>query len=444
MSEPEKLVAVIGAGPAGLYASRKLAENGARVLLFNRDIKPGGLAEYGIYPDKHKMKQGLRAQFKQILDSPRIDYFGNVTVCSGGSLVLEDLLASGFQAVLVATGAQGTKWLRLPGENLPGVYHAKNLVFHYNALPPFSSKKYLLGNRAIVVGAGNVMMDIAHYLVRERKVEQVIAVVRRGPGEVKFTRKEMEYVAANLDRQALDAEYSRIAPTLQAVGQDPETLKAAVLDALPKALEPVSATRLRFEFLASPVRVMGDWMNGVTGLKVEENTLIASDGSIKARGTGSTHILEGDTVIFAIGDTVDKDFCIPTYNDAYLTSSQPRFPIEGISYEAFNPDTNLPIERIFLAGWSRQASTGLVGYARRDGENAASAVLQYLAGQPAIPEVEQMARRIGRRIEETHTQVIGKNLLEKLEQAERQEAARLGLEDFKYPNNEEMLAVLGI
>src|SRR5512137_282810 len=239
MEDPKYMVGIVGAGPAGLYAARKLAEGGARVVLFNRDIKPGGLAEYGIYWDKFKMKQGLRNQFKQILDMPQIDYFGNVIVCCGGNIVLEDLLESGFQAVLITTGAQGTKWLRLPGENLPGVYHAKNIIFHYNLLPPFSEKKYLLGKRVAVVGAGNVMLDVAHYLVRERKVDEVITVMRRGPAEVKFTRKEMETVAGNLDMQAFEREFTRVSPIMQAAGEDPAVAKSAFLDALPKALEPV-------------------------------------------------------------------------------------------------------------------------------------------------------------------------------------------------------------
>jgi ferredoxin--NADP+ reductase len=443
MGDQKYAVAVVGAGPAGLYAARKLADGGVRVVLFNRDLKPGGLAEYGIYPDKHKMKQGLRAQFKNILASPQIDYYGNVTVCCGGNIVLEDLLESGFQAVLITTGAQGTKWLRLPGENLPGVYHAKNIVFHYNLLPPFSGKKYLLGKRVAIVGAGNVMMDIAHYLVRDRKVDEVMVVVRRGPADVKFNRKEMENVAGNLDLAALEAEFARVAPTMQAAGQDPIVTKAAFLDALPKALEPVSQTRFRFEFLASPDRILGDWMNGVSALKVEENTLVAVDGNVKARGTGNTRQIEADTVIFAIGDTVDKDFCVPIFNDAYVSAPQPRFPIEGISFEAFNLDTNQPIERVFLAGWARQASTGLVGVARRDGERAAEALLAYLQTQPLMRDLDNVVDKLEQRLVGTHERVVDKVHLAKLEVAETVEAQKLGLEEFKFATNDEMFTEMG-
>ncbi|KAF0108336.1 MAG: hypothetical protein FD146_910 [Anaerolineaceae bacterium] len=443
MDDSKYMVAVVGAGPAGLYAARKLAEGGARVTLFNRDVKPGGLAEYGIYPDKLKMKTGLRAQFKQILANPRLDYFGNVTVCCGGSIVLDDILESGFQAVLITTGAQGTKWLRMPGENLPGVYHAKNLVYHYNLLPPFGGKKYLLGKRVAVVGAGNVMMDIAHYLIRDRKVDEVIAVVRRGPAEVKFTKKEMETIAANLDLAALEAEFGRVAPLMRAAGQDPEPARLAFTDALPKASPPVSETRFRFEFLASPARVMGDWMNGVSGLKVEENILAASDGVVKARGAGTTRVIAADTIVFAIGDTVDRDFCIPVYNDSYMTVKEPRFPVGGLSFEAFNPDTNQSIERVFLAGWARQASTGLVGYARRDGEMAADAVLQYLQSRPPMPDLDNVVDKFEQRLIETHQRVVDKLHLEKLVQAEQAEAQKLGVEEFKFATNDEMFTAMG-
>ena len=130
-------VAIIGAGPAGLFAARGLAKAGVQVALINRDIKPGGLAEYGIYPNKHKMKEGLRRQFRKVLEDPLIRYFGNLSIGLDDDLTLKDLQALGFDAILVSVGAQGTKWLGLPGEDLEGVYHAKDIVYHYNQLPPF-------------------------------------------------------------------------------------------------------------------------------------------------------------------------------------------------------------------------------------------------------------------------------------------------------------------
>src|SRR5687767_9459757 len=277
-------VAVVGAGPAGLFGARELANKGARVLLLNRDIKPGGLAEYGIYPNKYTMKSGLRKQFRQIMDLPNLDYYGNIIVGSKGDLTLDDLRALGVQAILVTVGAQGTKWLGLPGEELEGVYHAKDVVYYYNHLPPFSQKSFRFGKRCAVIGAGNVMLDITHYLARERKVEEVIAVVRRGPMEVKFDKKEMEYVIDNLDQAALDEEIRRVTPILETVNQDPATARASILQALPKALPKVSHTRFRFEFLASPVQMIGDAEGKLTQVELEDNILVKTNGDTKAKG----------------------------------------------------------------------------------------------------------------------------------------------------------------
>ncbi len=444
MEEPKYLVAIIGAGPAGLFAARYLSNSGVRVVLFNRDIKPGGLAEYGIYPDKTKMKEGLRKQFHQILDSSLVDYFGNLTVCCGGNIVLSDLFDWGFQAVVVATGAQGTKWLRIPGENLPGVYHAKDIVYYYNLLPPFSQRRFIIGSKVIVVGAGNVMMDLAHYLIRERKVDEVVAVVRRGPMEVKFTKKEMENVASNLDFKALDVEFERVAPYMQAIGQEIVMAKNAFLEALPKALERVSDTRLRFEFLASPVRILGNWTTGVSALKVEDNYLVTVDGSVKSKGLGTTRQIEANTIIFAIGDTVDKDFCMPIYGDAYVVVNEPHFPVDGTSYEAFDLDANRPMEKVFLAGWARKASTGLVGVARKDGENAAQAVLQYLHTQPPMLDIENVYLKFAEWLHDIHPLVVTKKWLARLEAVEQAEAQVRHLENFKFATNDEMLRAMGL
>ena len=427
-------VAVIGAGPAGLFGTRELANLGARVVLFNRDIKPGGLAEYGIYPNKHTMKSGLRKQFRQIMELPNLDYYGNVTIGAQGDLSLNDLRALGFQAILVTAGAQGTKWLGLPGEDLQGVYHAKDVVYFYNNLPPFSQKQFLFGKRCAVIGAGNVMLDITHYLAREVKAEEVVAVVRRGPAEVKFDKKEMEYVIDNLDQAALDTEIARVTPIMQAVGQDPAAARAAILEALPKALPKVSDTRFRFEFLASPVQMIGDENGRLKHVELEDNILVEAKGDTKAKGTGHKRLLDVETVVFAIGDKVDDTFGLPVEWNEFVKNQNPRFPIDGISYESMFDD-------IFVGGWSRQASSGLVGYARKDGTNAAKAVWQYLqAKQPVEPNTAAVAAKL----KTLGKAIVVKEDIKKLEAIEQAEAQRRGLEEFKFSNNEDMLQVMGL
>ncbi len=440
--ESKYLVAVVGAGPAGLFGARELAHLGARVVIFNRDIKPGGLAEYGIYPSKYTMKEGLRRQFRQILENPNIDYYGNVTIGTRGDLTLDDLWAMGFQAILVTVGAQGTKRLGIPGEDLEGVYHAKDVVYYYNQLPPYSQRSFRFGRRCAIVGAGNVMVDIAHYLIREVQVEEVIAVVRRGPAEVKFDKKEMEYVIANLDLEALEAELERVRPVMEAIGQDVAAARALLLEALPKALPKVSETRFRFLFLASPTRILGDEHGRVTQLEVEENILIRTNGDTKARGTGRKRSLDVETVIFAIGDKVDETFGLPVEWNEFVKNPNPRFPVEGNSYEAFDPEKGQPIEGVFVAGWSRNASSGLVGSARKDGANGARALWQYLqANQTPKPlnleGIEQRLQSLGKPI-------VRKSDLPRLEAAEQAEARRRGLEEFKFSTNEEMLRIIGL
>ena len=427
-------VAVVGAGPAGLFGARELANAGARVAIFNRDLKPGGLAEYGIYFSKHTMKEGLRKQVRGVLDNPNIDYFGNVTVGSQGDLSLDDLRALGFQAVLVTAGAQGTKWLGLPGEHFTGVYHAKDVVYSYNKLPPFAQKPFRFGKRVAIVGAGNVMVDIARFLLREAKVDEVIAVVRRGPAEVKFDKKEMEHIVAYLDPSALDAEMARSTPIMQAVGQDPAAAKAAILESLPKAEAKSSAGKFRFEFLASPVQMLGDADGNLTQIEIEENSLALKDGETKARGTGVKRMLDVETVIFAIGDKVDESFGLPTEWNEFIKSKTPKFPIDNISFES-------PIEGVFVGGWSRKASEGLVGYARKDGTNASKAVWQYLQ---TLSPTEANVEAVTEKVQGLSKPIVMKEDIKRLEAVEAEEAQKRGLEEFKCDNNEDMLNAMGL
>ena len=441
-SYSDYLVAVIGAGPAGLYAAKQLASQGAYVVLINRDIKPGGLAEYGIYHSKHKMKTGLRKQFRRILEAPNIEYYGNLVVGQQRDLTLKELDALRFQAVVVAAGAQGTKWLGLPGEELLGVYHAKDIVYHYNKLPPFSQKQFAIGKHVALIGVGNVMLDIARWLIRDVKVPQVTAVARRGPKEVKFTKKEMQSVARNLDLEDLDDEIERVAPLMEAVDQDAGAAKDFILSALEKAQEPVSASRFTFEFLASPSRIVGSERGEVRGLEVEDTELIPKKGDTKANRLGTKRVLPVDTVVFCIGDKVDDEFGLPVRWNEFVKNPEPRFPVQENSYEAYDPELDKPIERLFVAGWSREASSGLVGVARKDGENGAQAVMQYLAGQPPQDDMNKNMEEFRLHLARLDKHVVTKREWEQLEAQEEAEAVRLGLDEFKFASNEEMLAAI--
>ena len=426
-------VAVIGAGPAGLFGARELANSGARVALFNRDIKAGGLAEYGIYLEKHTMKEGLRKQFRQALDMANIDYYGNVSVGTNGDLTLDEIRALGFDAVLVSAGAQGTKSLGLPGETLEGVYHAKDVVYHYNKLPPFSQRKFRFGKRAAIIGAGNVMVDIARYLINHQGVEEVTAVVRRGPAEVNFTKEEMKHLIAYMNMDEFENEMKRVQPALEQIQQDPQIGRMKVLEALAKADPKTKEAVFKFDFLASPTAMIGE--NGqLSKLEVEDNILTERDGKTSAKGTGAKHTLDVDTVIFAIGDQVDATFGLPTEWGEFSKSKEPKFPVENLSYESTT-------EGIFVGGWSRKASEGLVGYARRDGTNAAKAVLQYLQSkQPANTNPEAVVAKV----KSLQKPIVYKEDIKRLEIVEAEEAKKRNLAEFKFASNEEMLQAMGL
>jgi ferredoxin/flavodoxin---NADP+ reductase len=431
--ENQYYVAVIGAGPAGLFGARELANQGVRVALFNRDIKAGGLAEYGIYPEKHMMKVGLRKQFWQTLDLANINYYGNVSVGTNGDLTLDDIRALGFDAVLVSAGAQGTKSLGLPGEELEGVYHAKDVVYFYNKLPPFSQKNFRFGKRCAIIGAGNVMVDIARHLISVQKAEEVTAIVRRGPAEVNFTKDEMKHLISYLDLDEFDKEMERVRPALEAISQDLEIGRQKILDSITKADPKTENTKFHFDFLASPTAMYGG--NGLlTKLEVEDNILTEKDGRTSAKGTGVKRLIDVDTVIFAIGDKVDDSFGLPVEWNEFVKNKDPRFPVDGMSYES-------PVEGVFVGGWSRKASDGLVGYARKDGVNAGRAVLQYLQTKvPANASPEIVAEKM----KSLHKPIILKDDLKRLEIVEVEEAKKRGLEEFKFASNEEMLQVMGL
>ncbi|HET7875256.1 MAG TPA: FAD-dependent oxidoreductase [Methylomirabilota bacterium] len=434
------VVAVIGAGPAGLYTTRALASQGCRVLLLNRDIKPGGLAEYGIFLNKYKMKGGLRKQFQKILTDPRVTYLGHVSVGPKGDLTVADLRRMGFDALVFAIGAQGTKYLGIEGEHFPGVYHAKDLVYHYNRLPPFSERPYPIGRRVAIVGVGNVMVDIANYCIHFCDTDEVTAVARRGPFEKAYDDREFEDIEDAFDRERYRREIERIRPRLEGAGQKPDELIRA-LAARPEPPDR-ARTRLVFRFLASPRRVVAEG-GRVAGLEVEENRLEVKGDRVAAVGTGERAVISCDTVVFAVGDRVDEEVGLPYRDGLYVTTPEsaggPAAP-----YQVWDPENNRPVDGVYVVGWARRASEGVVGRARLDAETGAKFVLEWLGARPrrAAQEIEPVIGAVHDVLKTRSARVVTYADVQKLEELERARATAEKLEEFKFSSDPEMLEAL--
>jgi ferredoxin--NADP+ reductase len=170
-----------------------------------------------------------------------------------------------------------------------------------------------------------------------------------------------------------------------------------------------------------------------------------ADGRTSAQGLGTTEVIPADTIIFCIGDRVSSSFGLPLNRwNEYAKNPEPRFPVAGISYEAYDEVSMQPIEDVFLVGWAREASSGLVGMARKDGEQGAAAMLEYLETLPEEDAPRQPIRALETFLKQRPIPVVYKSDFFKLAEIEENIANERGLELYKFNTNEEMLEALGI
>jgi ferredoxin--NADP+ reductase len=357
MAERNWRVAVVGAGPAGLYGAEALARRGAAVDVFESQFAPFGLVRYGVAPDHQKIKR-TQVVFERILARPEVRLFANVRV--GTDLKVSELLQQ-YDQVLVTTGSSGARELGVPGSDLPGNVSATAFVNWYNGHPDYvEAAPSLHSERAVIVGMGNVAIDVARILVRDpaelastdisaralsvlgkSAVREVILLSRRGPNQAAFDEKEVRELAALPGVQVVTDGYV----------SKRTTKMSEFLSTFPRATEARSGRRVVLHFCASPVEISGK--ERVERIKVERNTLVESAARMRAVGTGDYWSVDAGLVVEAIGYHGKALAGVPFHE---LTGTIPNEEGRVLT----EPDGER-VPGLYVAGWIKRGPTGLIG-----------------------------------------------------------------------------------
>ncbi|SCX38922.1 ferredoxin--NADP+ reductase [Klenkia marina] len=379
-------VAVVGAGPAGIYAAEALAGQDdvpVTVDLLDRLPTPFGLVRHGIAPDHTKMR-ALADTLRHTLDHPGVRFVGDVEV--GRDLSVADLRAH-CDAVVFTHGASGARRLGIEGEDLPGSLAATDVVAWYTGHPDADRARVeaalARARDVVLVGVGNVALDVARVLARcpaeleqtdmpqhvldvlaAAPVERITLLGRRGPAQATFTTQELRELGhlsaavALTDPDGLDEESE-----VRAVARNLAALREFA-EHVPEA----GKASVRLRFFARPVRLCGD--ERVTGVVVERTAVDPAD---RLSGTRETEVLPADLVVAAIG---------------YQGHDLPGLAVEGGTVpneggRVLRDGAVSPGE--YVAGWIKRGPTGVVGTNKHDARETVAALL---ADSPTLPRVE--------------------------------------------------------
>ncbi|HEX6577423.1 MAG TPA: FAD-dependent oxidoreductase [Jiangellaceae bacterium] len=378
-------VAVIGAGPAGIYATGALlaAPEPVNVDVFEALPVPFGLVRYGVAPDHPKIKS-VSAVLAEILGSPQARFLGNV---SYGTDLTADDIARHYHAVIHATGSANERSLGVPGEQLAGSFAAADFVAWYNGHPSARAQAFLAAREAVVVGAGNVALDVARMLVtgaealaatdipdhvleawRSTAVTDVHLLARRGPAYAKFTTPELREMAdlegVDLVVDAADLELdaaSELVVGMNRVARRNVDVLRGWADRQPSG----APRRVHFRFWTRPVEILGS--DHVEGVAVER-TAIDADGALV--GSGRQERLPAQAVFRAVG---------------YAGRSLQGLPFDDVSAVVPSVEgrvTGADRAGTYVTGWIKRGPTGVIGTNKSD---AAQTVRSLLADAPRLP-----------------------------------------------------------
>jgi NADPH-dependent glutamate synthase beta subunit-like oxidoreductase len=378
-------VAVVGAGPAGVYAADALTRQKdvpVAVDLVDRLPTPFGLVRHGIAPDHPKMR-AIRETLHRTLEHPQVRFVGNVDV--GRDITLDDLRAH-VDAVVYTYGASIDRRLGIEGEELPGSLAATDLVAWYCGHPDADRARVeaaLAGVRSVVVvGVGNVALDVARVLARTpeeleptempqhvldalagTQVEEITVLGRRGPAQATFTTQELrelgELAGATVLVDPADLELDADAEERAAADRN-ASRNLAVLRGWADHVPEPGRRRLTLRFFRRPVRLLGE--ERVNGVEVERT---AVDGDGRAMGTGELEVLPADLVIRSVG---------------YRGLPLPGLPVDErtgtVPHEGGRVlRDGLPSTGEYVAGWIKRGPTGVVGTNKHDARETIAALL---------------------------------------------------------------------
>jgi ferredoxin/flavodoxin---NADP+ reductase len=366
-------VAIVGSGPAGAYAAGQLlasADSTVQVDMYDRLATPWGLVRAGVAPDHPKIKSVTRVYEKTARD-PGLRFCGNVEI---GTDVTHEELAAAYHAVLYAVGAPTDRRLGVPGEDLRGSHAATEFVGWYNGHPDHTDHEFdLRVRRAIVVGNGNVALDVARMLaltpeelaptdtanhaieaLRHSAVEEIVVIGRRGPAQAAYTNPELrelaELAGADIVIDPADTELDEHSAAFIASDAADVTAKRNV-DIVREmaALEPTGKPkRIVLRFLASPVEILGD--ERVEGLRVVRNEITPE---LQARPTDETEVIEAGLVLRSIGYRGTAIAGVPF--------DHRRGTIHNDGGRVTDPESNAPLPGVYTAGWIKRGPSGVIG-----------------------------------------------------------------------------------